>query len=304
MAAGPACSVIVPTRRRVAQLAACLESLAELDMPRGRFEVLVLDDGGGEPELDELVDSYGERLDVTLSRLPARGSAAARNEGARRARAALLVLTDDDCTFDRGWLAALERAAAPGVAVAGRTVNGAPNSVWAAAAHVIVDTGYAWSNRRRVRFAASNNLAFPRDGYLAVGGFDERYARSSDRDLCDAWLASGRRIVYSPDAVARHQQRLTLASFVAKHFANGRGVARFHRRHVERGARRVLPEPGYYAALLRAAAATRPGRRAPLVLGLVGLALGANYLAYVLEYPRGLAPPKTPDQGEGSPVTS
>ncbi len=42
----PLCSVIVPTRDSPAQLRACLETLARLDYPRDRLEVLVVDDGG------------------------------------------------------------------------------------------------------------------------------------------------------------------------------------------------------------------------------------------------------------------
>ena len=41
----PYFSVIIPTHARPDRLAACLEALANLDYPRDRFEVIVVDDG-------------------------------------------------------------------------------------------------------------------------------------------------------------------------------------------------------------------------------------------------------------------
>ena len=42
-------SIVVPTYRRPDRLAACVESLAALDYPRERFQIIVVDDGSGNP---------------------------------------------------------------------------------------------------------------------------------------------------------------------------------------------------------------------------------------------------------------
>ncbi len=47
--APPRVSVIVPTRDRTADLDECLGTLAGLDYPRGRLEVIVVDDGSVDP---------------------------------------------------------------------------------------------------------------------------------------------------------------------------------------------------------------------------------------------------------------
>jgi glycosyltransferase involved in cell wall biosynthesis len=118
----PRCSVVVPTHERPEALAACLESLAELDYPRDRFETVVVDDGGRTP-LEPVVDRFRERLDVKLVRRARAGPAAARNAGAEHAGGDLLLFTDDDCRPREDWLAGLLNAAraAPGAVVQGAT---------------------------------------------------------------------------------------------------------------------------------------------------------------------------------------
>ena len=62
----PFCSVIIPTHRRPDQLAECLGALAALDYPADRFEVIVVDDGGGMP-LEPVLGPFRDRIQLTLS---------------------------------------------------------------------------------------------------------------------------------------------------------------------------------------------------------------------------------------------
>src|SRR5919108_1521730 len=105
----PFCSVIVPTRGRPDQLRDCLESLAQLEHPRERYEVIVVDDGGSLVPAT-YVDAFSERLDLRMLSQRRSGPAAARNAGAAKARGQLLAFTDDDCLPDRPWLAQLVAA--------------------------------------------------------------------------------------------------------------------------------------------------------------------------------------------------
>ena len=73
-------SIVVPTYNREAQLARCLNSLAHLDYPRNRFEIIVVNDGGAQP--GATTSSLGRDLDVKLIHQKHAGSAAARNTGA------------------------------------------------------------------------------------------------------------------------------------------------------------------------------------------------------------------------------
>src|SRR5947209_15153256 len=120
----PSISIVVPTYRRQRQLAACLGSLAALEYPAGRFEVIVVDDDRDAP-LESTIEPHRKRLSITLVRTQHGGPAAARNAGARHAEGSLLAFIDDDCLADRGWLQALARSAtaAPGCGVGGPIVK-------------------------------------------------------------------------------------------------------------------------------------------------------------------------------------
>ncbi len=302
----PFCSVIVPTRDRPGALAACLDSLERLDYPRDRFEVLVADDGSRTPVAPRF-EARRDRLDLRILTQPPRNNAAARNCAAREARGELLVFVDDDCVVEARWLRALaERSLAePGAGIGGHSFNGLRSNPYATAAQLIVDMGYVWSNadKRSVRFLASNNLALPAGRFRTLGGFDESFARSADRDLVDRWRAAGFPLVYEPGAVVAHCQQLDLSGFVRKHFANGHAVWAFHRARRARGGGQIRPEPGYYAALLRRAA-----HQSPRTAALVFLAVAANYAGYAraaLTSSGGAPPPTTaPPRRSPSPSRS
>src|SRR5688572_17617375 len=99
----PIFSIIIPTRNRSGHLAACLKSLARLDYPCDRFEVIVVDDGSETP-VDGVVAAIRERIDVSLATQAHAGPATARNRGAAGAKGEFLAFTDDDCAPASDWL--------------------------------------------------------------------------------------------------------------------------------------------------------------------------------------------------------
>jgi GT2 family glycosyltransferase len=252
--AEPSCSVVIPTRGRPRALAACLEALAALDYPHDQLEVIVVADGD-EHRLEGIVNRMRGRLPLTLIRQDRLGPAAARNTGAMRAQGELIAFTDDDCLPTHGWLRSLAQRYAldPDRAYGGRTVNALTDNPYATASQLVITVGYAHVNRdpEDARFFASNNLAFPREDLLAIGGFDTSFCTSEDRDLCARWRHSGRRMSYVPEAVVVHASDLNLGRFWRQFFAYGRGAARFRRRELQRAGSRVPIEPSYYLAIIR-----------------------------------------------------
>lgn len=286
----PLCSVVVPTRDRPAQLRVCLESLARLDYPRDRFEVLVVDDGGAAP-LDAIVESVRATIDVTLLRQDWGGPAAARNFGATRARGALLAFTDDDCAPRPDWLRCLadRHDADPHDAIGGLTVNALRANRYSNAAQVIIDAGYAQRNYESspLPFFTANNLAVPAAGFRKVGGFDARFLTSEDREFCARWALHGGRITYEPAAVVEHRHPLTFWKFCRLYFAYGRGAFQF-RREQAREQRPVPIEPAFYLRTLprqALAAARSPLEGVALLTLLVPWHL-ANTSGFVWEWLR------------------
>lgn len=223
----PLWSLIIPTYGRPDSIRATVEHCLGLEPPAGRFEIVVVDDGGG-IELGWL-----ETLSmVRILRRPNGGPAAARNTGAEGARGRWLAFTDDDCRPRPDWLPRLAAvlAAHPDDMVGGWTVNALHTNVFSAASQDVVDRLYELENQDPddAGFFTSNNIALSRSGFDAIGGFDANYpiAGGEDRAFCVDWRDAGRRLRLVPDAVVEHYHALDLASFWRQHVRYGRGAHR------------------------------------------------------------------------------
>ena len=230
----PSATVVVPTRGRPEQLARCVAALEDQDYPRERLEVLVIEDAEGA------------------------GPSAARNRGLAAARGEVVAFTDDDCEPAPDWLRTLAEAwlADPGRGYGGTVLNALEDDLAAEVAQRVIDAGYAHLNRPGdARFLSSNNLLFPTEALREIGGFEESLRTAEDRDVCDRWRLSGRRLDHVPAAIVRHRHLGGVREFWRQHVAYARGSRRFHMLHRRRTGSRVRLEPGFYARLLR-----RPGR--------------------------------------------
>jgi glycosyltransferase involved in cell wall biosynthesis len=269
--ADPRISVVVPTRGRPAALLDCVNALRGQEHPDGGFEIVIVDDGDGVPALTE---------EVRVVAGEGTGPAAARNRGIDAARGEIIAFTDDDCRPSSRWLreldAELRRGRAAGVA--GSTVNGVAQDVFAAASQLVLDATHEhFSRGGEPRFAASCNLAVLAADIRALGGFDRSFRYAEDRDLCARWLASGRRLAWAPGAKVVHCRDMNLARFLRQHFAYGRGAYAVHRR----AGSGILPrpQPSFVLALARQVRRAPRGRlRLAALCALSQVAYAAGYV--------------------------
>ena len=240
----PAISVIVPTYQRPERLAECLAALCAQDHPA--FEIVVVDDGS-EPSVEGVARAASRP--VRYLRQENAGPATARNRGASAARAPLLAFTDDDCRPDPSWLSAMQAAhdAAPAALIGGMTMNGLPDNIFAAASQDLI--GFLETEDRT--YFASNNIACPKDGFEALGGFAETFplAGGEDRDFGLRWGQGGRPLVQAPRAVVHHHHGLTPRTFWRQHANYGRG-ARHMRGLAEAGGGHRFARAGWYVRLV------------------------------------------------------
>lgn len=285
----PRMSVIVPTRDRPRELAACLASLSTQDYPDERYEIIVVDDGS-DPPVGSL--SAPGRPDVRVRAIAQRnaGPAAARNAGAGAATGDVLVFTDDDCVPRRGWLRALalSHANAPDALHGGRVENGLADNLCSVASHTIVEVivSQLMEAGSESRFVTSNNLAVSAGSFRAIGGFDERFRTAEDREFCHRWIAAGVPLVAAPGAVVEHRHDLTLASFWRQHMGYGQG-ARCLR--AARGAKAFPLWRGkarLYAMAFRRPFAAHPPRKALAVASLLVVWQVANLCGYASQWVR------------------
>jgi len=230
------------------------------------LEVVVVDDGSADVRAVERVVETHEG--VQLVRLDGRGPAAARNAGIRTARADVVLLTDDDCVPAPGWAAAL--AAAVGerrVVAVGRTEFDPAQPLVAASETIVAHA------ERRGGFAATRNLALPRELALAVP-LDERFveAGGEDREWGRRLAREGGSLARVDAARLRHAPDLDLRGYWRQHVRYGRAA------RADDG----LTAPGPRAALdLVTAGFSRGARVGVLVL----VAQAATLLGYVSRRP-------------------
>jgi len=243
-------------------------------------------------------------MDLTLIEIAHGGPAAARNVAAVRARGAVLVFTGDDCAPCRDWLLRLDQRvrANPDAAVGGAIVHALPEDLYATASHLLIDYLYGYYNAdpEHASFFTPNNLAMPRDRFLALGGFDESFSwgTGEDRDLCDRWLRAGERMVYAPEVRVLHRHPSSLGDLWRQHFRYGYGSRSFRARVAVREAAAIRLEPLRFYLRLVAHPMVQPAGNRKLRLSLLlALTQVANAIGFL--WPRR---PRTPTTTPDAPT--
>ncbi|WP_354685973.1 glycosyltransferase [Cupriavidus necator] len=202
----PLVSVVVPTWRRPALLARCLQALCAQRLRPEAYEVIVADDGC-EARIERLVALMAaQHPGHTLRYVPVpgtQGPSGARNAGWRRARARVIAFTDDDTVPDADWLregcAALQRQ--PEVcAVAGAVDVPLPPRP--------TDHERDTGGLARAEFVTANCFV-RRDALQRIGGFDERFTRAwrEDSDLQFRLIEEVCPVGRAPAAIVEHPVR-------------------------------------------------------------------------------------------------
>jgi GT2 family glycosyltransferase len=245
-------SVVVPTFNRPQQLYDCLAALSMIEL-EGRFEVIVVDDGG-DTDLESVAVAYKNRLRVRWFRTAHRGPAYARNVGVMHAAGKWVAFTDDDCRVDPDWLGQFQShfSRHPDGLLGGQTYNLLKNNVCSMASQLIIDMVYAFYNKdeSNAQFFTSNNMALSKRLFQKVGGFDADFGiASEDRDFCDRWHLQGLQKIFCPAAVVHHAHALSVRSFMRQHFRYGRGAVHYHRARQNRGTGSIIGDFGFHLKL-------------------------------------------------------
>ena len=212
----PLVSVIVPVWNEARRVGLCLDALAVQTLGRDRYEVIVVDNGS----TDGTGDVLAARDGIAHLTEPRAGSYAARNLGLAHARGRWIAFTDGDCIPDPDWLdralAAAQADPDAGV-IAGRIRLFEPEEEGSRAC-ADWEQLFAFDVADTVRrgAAVTANWLSPRSAIDAAGGFDADARSGGDYKLARAIAATGRRIVYAPDAVVAHPVRARLEEHVAK----------------------------------------------------------------------------------------
>ncbi|MFZ0179616.1 MAG: glycosyltransferase family 2 protein [Candidatus Dormiibacterota bacterium] len=213
--ARPDVTVVMLTYNRWDLTDEALRLLAEVTEPR--YELVIVDNASTDGTLDQLTQVRGARVLRNPRNL---GFGPATNQGAAMARGRYLLLLNSDAWVRPGWLEPLIDVADsdPGVAaVASKLLypdgrlQEAGSIVWRDARVRQYGDGDLpnrpeYNFRRTVDYASAACLLVRRSAFIAVGGFDPRFAPVyfEDVDLCLALAAGPGRVVYQPRSIVEH----------------------------------------------------------------------------------------------------
>lgn len=213
-------SVAVCTRNRPADLTLCLDAIAEMSMPA--TEVIVIDNAPSSDATEKLVRERYPHVRYFLEPRP--GLDWARNRALSEARGAIIAFTDDDVIVDKRWIEAIVDLFddAPNVhAVTGLVV---PFELESEAQQDFESYGGFGRGFARVwnvagahhgagRFGTGANMAFRRELFDEIGGFDPSLDVGTpadgggDLEMFFRILQEGHMLVYEPRAIVRHRHR-------------------------------------------------------------------------------------------------
>lgn len=198
------CSVIVPTKDRPGKLLELLNSIKSQTLPTDEWEIIIVDDGSS-VACEEIVGNFPwNKIQYKLVKLPlSEGPAFARNVGSDLAKGEILAFTDDDCLVDSEWLSIISKIFDNDtvVGVSGKTIVNHSGRI------TPYDIGLLGLSTPRGYQTC--NIAYRRETFNLIGGFDSRFAKPhrEDSDLAMKFLEKGHEIIYSPKMIVFHPSK-------------------------------------------------------------------------------------------------
>lgn len=222
----PRVSIVILNYNGRHHLAGCFGSLAALDYPKDRLEVILIDNGSDDGSVAEMREAHAwVRLIENERNLGFTGGC---NQGAQAARdAELLVFLNNDMRVEPRWLAELVAPIVRGECHAttakmyswdGKLINSVGGGM---NFHGIgIQSGYLevpgpeHDVPRKTLFACGGAMAIQASVFHAVGGFDpEFFAYYEDVDLGWRLWIEGYAIHYAPKAICYHHHSSTSRTF-------------------------------------------------------------------------------------------
>ncbi len=259
-AAAPDISVLIPTFNRRDIVLQCLDALGAQDIPPGRMEVIIVDDGSSDGTAPA-IEATARRLALPVICLVQAnaGANAARNRALATARAPLLLILNDDSIASPGMVGehlrqhAAHPAEADAVLGALALPASPPPGLFerlhhnAALAARPAGEDLGWGAFYTFNLSAKTALL------RRHGGFDAGLRWHEDIEFGRRLRAEGLRVLHAPAAVAVHQHPMDEAGWLGIATREGRALAAWLAR--EPALREELVRLGLHSARL--------GTRAP-----------------------------------------
>ena len=238
----PFVTIIVPVRNEAKFIEATVAKLATQDYPVNQFEIIVVD-GFSTDETASIVRNLQSRFpNVRLISNPRMLSSAARNLGAHFGRGDLFVVVDGHCDIeDRQYLAKMVAA----FRQSGADSLGRPQPLEIAGASPIQEAialarrswfghnpdSHIYSMRGGFVKASSVAIAYRRNVFDAIGGFDERFDACEDVEFNHRLDEAGLKCWFAPEIAVHYHPRGTIRGLMRQMARYGRGRIRLAAKH-------------------------------------------------------------------------
>lgn len=213
-------SVIVTARNEERNISHLLDSLVNQEQP---LEIIIVDAKSTDSTQEKIREYMSTYNFIHLFVKPGtRGRS--RNFGVEQSKGEAVAFIDADCIANPFWIGRIRAALGTGEVVAGKTIN----------------IGYQpFEDLERVELIykgfditfPSCNLAYKKELYDQIGGFDDWFLTAEDIDLNLRAVEAGAGISYEEEAVVYHKARPTFYKFYEQAFWNGAGRKQLTLKH-------------------------------------------------------------------------
>ncbi len=212
-------SIVITVKNEGEHIGELLESLR---VQEGPFEVIIVD-SESEDNTVKIIESFMEKMKIKLIiKKCSRGGG--RNIGVKNSSYDYVIFTDGDIIVSDTWLKEMRKSIEEGNdVVAGKTIY-IGNEKFSLERVELIYMGHD------VTFP-SCNLAYRKELFFKLGGFDENLVTAEDIDLNMRALEFGAKFIYNENAVVYHRTRENMLSFIKQAFWNGYGRGQLVKKH-------------------------------------------------------------------------
>ena len=229
----PSVSIIIPVRDQPGDIIECLQSLANLNYPRDKLEVIVVDDGS-QSDISQVVSA-----DVKVIRLAeSQGASACRNLGAEKAHGDVLAFLDADCIARENWLNEIipffqtATVGAIGAYVDGYYKDSYLDRYEEVSSPLNLGKRLLLEGNTESNFyVPTANMLVTREAFMATGGFKGGMHVGEDVDFCWRMRDLGYTLLYIPFGRVAHKHRSQLGKMLKRRSQYGTSEASLYLTH-------------------------------------------------------------------------
>jgi glycosyltransferase involved in cell wall biosynthesis len=223
----PLVSLVIPARNEAKHLPALLDSIAAVDYPLDRLEVLVVD-GASTDGTAAIALSYQARIPgLRVVPNPRMITPCALNAGIRASHGELIGMLSGHCVISREYVSETVRAFTRlGAQCVGGTNENVGDGFWGGIVAKLISSSSAGNAKFRHSDVEQRvdtvTGTYQRVVFQRIGLYDERLLRNQDNEFNARLRRAGGAIYLVPTLHLRYKVRSTLLQALRQFFANGK----------------------------------------------------------------------------------